>query len=152
MSRASQKLHDLMAPALGSDEELRAEGTARHDETGNVAFVMITDRRILWRLFNASYSPDRFPLHELSIGDVSHVYERFEGPRCFLELVGNGEREVIFEFNRSDAKAAAALRQLVHERGIPHEEVEDFKRSALERFNRRQWGKRSGLPSKTELL
>src|SRR5687768_12409793 len=120
----SQRLRELMAPSLTPAERILAEGRAQTDEMGNRSLVIVTDRRILWRHVGAAWDADRFPLHELSFDSVDRVRERVAHGRSHIEMTSK-KRRVVFEFNRPDATAAAAIRQRVHELGIPYKADSD---------------------------
>lgn len=131
----SQRLHDLLFPLVVSPEAIVAEGRAQTDEMRNRAFLIVTDKRILWRDVGASRMPNHHPLRELRFESVERVRERHDRGRSHIEIVVDGRREV-FEFNRSDAAAANAIRHRLAELHKSYEVVKDFGR------HRRRWWRR----------
>jgi uncharacterized RDD family membrane protein YckC len=116
----SQRLHELMIPVVDDAETVRAEGRFHPDHTGNRSYIIITDRRILWRHVGAVWSETDFPLHQLEFQDVNEVRETSTGNRSFFEIRLGQPQARVFGFSRPDAAAAVALRERVLELGIPY--------------------------------
>jgi hypothetical protein len=127
----SQRLRKLIIPALEDTETVRAEGRFHPDFTGNRSYIVITDRRILWRHVGAAWSEKDFPLKQLEFQHVREVRETSTGNRCYFAVAYDRPQAsvlgfarphkaaaIVFGFSRPNTAAANALRERMRELGM----------------------------------